>query len=344
MDHAAADAASSDLRVRRLTRAFLAAALAIPWSAAAAAAPAGEPLSRRVVSYSIQVQLDPVTHILTGRQHLTWRNDTSREAGELRFHLYLNAFKNDRSTFMKESGGLHRTSRMREGGWGYIDVLSMRLENGADLLSGAEFVRPDDANADDETVLRVPLPGPVSPGGSVALDLEFKARLPRVFARTGYKGTFHMVAQWFPKLGVLQEDGWNCHQFHSHSEFFADFGSYDVRITVPEAFVVGSTGEPSGEPVIANGQTTYRFLQDDVHDFAWTTDSRYLKVVRRFVATEQRDAAEEQRMARALGIPAASEQLQLGDVEVTLLIHPEHRALIDRHFAATFHALRYFGY
>jgi len=354
MDHAAAVAASSAPRVSLLRRALhAAAALAMfcpavfePAGASDAATQVG-PLSRRVASYDIQVRLDPVRHLLSGRQHVTWRNDTSHAATELRLHLYLNAFKNDRTTFMKESGGVHRSSRMREGGWGYIDITSMRLEDGTDLLAGAEFVRPDDGNADDETVLRVPLvpmADPVGPGGGIALDIEFTARLPRVFARTGYKGTFHLVGQWFPKLGVLQEDGWNCHQFHNHSEFFADFGSYDVSITVPSGFVVGATGAPAGEPVSSPDAVTYRFVQDDVHDFAWTADSRYLKVVRWFRAEEQRDPAEERRMARALGIPADSEEIRLSDVEVTLLIHPEHRALIDRHFAAAFHALRYFGY
>ncbi|HZI93898.1 MAG TPA: M1 family metallopeptidase, partial [Patescibacteria group bacterium] len=260
--------------------------------------------------------------------------------------LYLNAFKNDRTTFMKESGGVNRGNRAREGGWGYTDILSMRSSaDGADLMAGAEFVRPDDGNPEDETVLRVPLPVPVQPGATIALELEFEARLPRVFARTGYKGDFHLVGQWFPKLGVLQESGWNCHQFHNHSEFFADFGTFDVAITVPSAYVVGATGSLAGAPAPgADGTTTYHYLQDDVHDFAWTADTRFIKEVRWFRFTEQRDVAEEKRMARALGIPPDSESLELGDVEVTLLIHPEHRALIDRHFDAVFNGLKYFGY
>ena len=50
------------------------------------------------------------------------------------------------------------------------------------------------------------------------------------------------LAQWFPKLGVLQDSGWNCHQFHAATEFFSDFGVYDVRLTVPRGWIVGATG------------------------------------------------------------------------------------------------------
>ena len=333
---------------RRRSRERYGCALALALCATAATATgaprAAEPLSDRAVSYRISVRLDPGRHTLEGEQSLTWRNTTTRPADELRFHLYLNAFKNDRTTFMKESGGIHRGNRMREDGWGWIDLLSLRRHDGADLLPAAEFIRPDDANAGDETVLRVPLAEPVAPGATIDLDMAFSARLPRVFARTGYKGNYHFVAQWFPKIGVLEEAGWNCHQFHYNSEFFADFGTYDVSITVPSEFVVGATGVRSGSPRDnGDGTSTHRFVQEDVHDFAWTADPRFVREVRHFRYEEQRDRGEEERVARAMGIAPDSEELRLSDVEVTLLIQPEHRHLIERHFAAVFHAIRYFG-
>src|SRR5690606_31678390 len=101
--------------------------------------------------------------------------------------------------------------------------------------------------------------------------------------RTGYYGSFHLVGQWFPKIGVLELPGergataprWNAHEFHAHSEFFADFGEYDVRITVPEDYTVGATGEETGKPIVRDGMATHHFVQGDVHDFAWTADNRY---------------------------------------------------------------------
>ena len=83
--------------------------------------------------------------------------------------------------------------------------------------------------------MAVPLGLAVEPNETIQLEVAWTARVPRPFARTGYIGDFYFIAQWFPKLGVLEDAGWNTHQFHSPTEFYADFGVYDVRITVPTA-------------------------------------------------------------------------------------------------------------
>ena len=92
---------------------------------------------------------------------------------------------------------------------------------------------------------------------------------------------YFLVGQWFPKIGVYEpagmrnrrSGGWNCHAFHANSEFYADYGNYDVTFTVPSKFVVGATGKRvSATP--KDGRTTYRYVQNDVHDFAWTADPR----------------------------------------------------------------------
>src|SRR5207342_2722865 len=145
---------------------------------------------------------------------------------------------------------------------------------------------PDDGNPEDRTVLRVPLPHPVPGGGSIALDIAWHAQLPKVFARTGFAGDFYLIGQWFPKLAVYEpagvrgrsSGGWNCHQFHANSEFYADFGRFDVRMTVPSTMVVGATGERLSADHHPNGTTTYRYMQDAVHDFGWTADPRFVEV------------------------------------------------------------------
>jgi hypothetical protein len=64
---------------------------------------------------------------------------------------------------------------------------------------------------------------------------------------------------------------------HLNSEFYADFGSFDVRLTAPKEYTVGATGEPQGAPAEKNGMLTHRYVQGDVHDFAWTADKRSAK-------------------------------------------------------------------
>lgn len=302
-----------------------------------------------VVDYRIDVRLDADKKQLIGREHVTWRNPSSDTVMDLWFHLYLNAFKNSRTTFMKESGGSLRSDQMAKDSWGWIDVTSLKLSDGRDLLRTATFQHPDDDNAEDQTVMRVMLPQPVPPGGTVEFDAEFRAQLPQVFARTGYKRTFFMVGQWFPKLGVYEAagmrgrlaGGWNCHQFHANSEFYADFGSYRVAITVPKDFIVGATGPRTGTTNNPDGTVTYVHQQDNVIDFAWTADPEYVELRRTFSASRDVSAQEYQRIASMLGRPL--DEVRLSDVEVVLLIHKPRLVQADRHFRAAFDGIKWFG-
>ena len=145
--------------------------------------------------------------------------------------------------------------------------------------------------------------------------------MPRTFARTGRaSATFFFLAQWFPKIGVLEDAGWNCHQFHAGTEFFADYGIYDVRLTVPRGWVVGATG-----------RERERRDNGDEHDH-----HRYHAGGRARLRLD-----DEPRLPRAAR-PASSTPT-LPPVEMRLLLQPEHAAQADRHFAATRAALRYYG-
>jgi hypothetical protein len=305
--------------------------------------------SQRVVSYDISVRLNPSTKQLEGRETVTWRNPSTDTVSDLWLHLYLNAFKNTSSTFIRESGGQLRGDRMSENGWGWIDVTSFRLAGGADLTGSIRFEHPDDDNADDRTVVRVPLPQPVAPSGSVTFEVAFKAQLPEVSARSGYKRNFYLVGQWFPKLGVYEPagmrgraaGGWNCHQYHANSEFYADYGEFHVEMTVPSNFILGATGERKGRIDHKNGTVTYIYEQADVHDFAWTADPSYVHVRRVFSGSRDVKPAEYARAANRLG--RTREELQLTDVEINLLVQPAHMPQAERYVQSAKAAIKDFG-
>ena len=259
-----------------------------------------EPLSDRRVHYEISATLDVETRTVGGTARVVWRNPDRVPVSELQFHFYLNAFAGPETTFMTESGGRHRGFEAGSSDpWGGIDITSMSLFRGdaaqSDLLPALEFIRPDDGNPNDFTVARVVLPEPVAPGDSAVVDVAFTSRLPEIVARTGWLPgpsgrPFFMVAQWFPKLGVYEIPGqryvpadadrgaWSTHQFHANSEFYADFGTYDARLTVPADHVVGATGLlVSGDADGSAGATkTLRYRAEDVHDFAWTASPEFL--------------------------------------------------------------------
>lgn len=241
-------------------------------------------LSTRTADYDIEVSLDAEKKTLTGKQVLTWTNPSDDVISELRFHMYLNAFKDNKSTFMKESGGRLRGDKMEKGTSGNIEITKIRVRNGEDLFASMQFVQPDDLNTHDRTVMSVRLNRPVNPRETIVLDMAFRAQLPKVFARTGWaEGGYFLVGQWFPKIGVYEPAGmryatvgqWNCHQFHAHSEFYADFGNYNIRINVPSRFTVAATGLQRSERKQKNNTKTLHFEANDVHDFAWTASPHF---------------------------------------------------------------------
>jgi hypothetical protein len=243
-------------------------------------------LSDRVVNYEIDASLDPKTHTITGKEKLTWRNRSAVPVRSVYLHLYLNAFEGMNSTFMTEQrnakSGFRSGVEIKDGEWGHIEMNKV-AQGGAKV--NWSFVHPDNGPATDHTVVKMELPAAVAPGASTTLDIDFTSKLPRVMARTGYFGNFHLVAQWFPKIAVLELPGergataprWNAHEFHQWSEFYADFGNFDVRLTVPKEYTVGSTGKLQGTPVEKDGKLTHHYVQGDVHDFAWTADTRSAK-------------------------------------------------------------------
>jgi hypothetical protein len=332
--------------VRTLTLILSAALVAAVPAVSADPLPASAP---RIVDYTIDVQLDPARKTLAGTQRLTWTNPSGDQVNDLWFHLYLNAFRNNRSTFVKESGGQLRGDRMEKDGWGWTDVTAMRLADGTDVLRGATFERPDDGNVDDYTVMRVPLPAPVGPGASITLDITWKAKLPKVFARTGYSRDYYLVGQWYPKIAVYEPagtrgrtaGGWNCHQFHANSEFYADFGRFTVTMTVPAHFVVGATGRRVAEAAGPNGTKRYTYEQADVHDFAWTADPRFVEHVERFSATKDVTEAEYRKVAELVG--RTVDEVRLTDVEIHLLLQPGREPQARRYIDAAKAGLKYFG-
>ncbi len=237
------------------------------------------PLSDRVASYQIKARLDPKKHTLDASEKLLWKNRSAVQIHSVYLHLYLNAFESTGSTFMREKG---KTSlrglgpeELKKQEWGYQE-LKKATQGGRPLKWS--FVHPDGGPDTDHTVVRLDLAEPVAPGATAELEIDFHDQLPRVVARSGYFGNYHLVAQWFPKIGVLELPGergataprWNVHEFHLHSEFYADFGNYDVEVTAPKGYTVGATGEEQGPPRESSDGLTHRFTQEDVHDFAWT--------------------------------------------------------------------------
>ena len=238
-------------------------------SQTAAALPPVAESAIKVASYDLNAKLDVTEHRLSGRETIRFVNHSTGPLSELWFHLYLNAFKNDKTLFLRSPFGAGRSGDKAHE-YGYIDVKHLLWVEGnrRDLWPDRDRHSPDDP--DDETDLRVPLPEPLAAGEMLTLELEFEDKLPEIVERMGYSGSFHFLGQWFPKLARLEPSGQFAHfAFHPQSEFYADFGDYDVTLDVPEAYVVGASGALVAEHH-EQGRKQLHYHVDNVHDFAWT--------------------------------------------------------------------------
>lgn len=240
-------------------------------------------LAAPVVKYIIDVRLFPEKRKLTGTEILTWINKSDVPVENLRFHLYYNAFSGPETTFFREMELFEKSPQdVKEMVFGDIKIEEIRVIGGEDLTGKMVFVSPGDGNEDDKTVMQVDLEKAVPPLHRISLEIRFALTLPNLIfkTRTGMAGDYFFLGQWFPKIGVLLNDGeWHCHRYHRDSEFFADFGDYKVSLTVPEKFVVGASGSLIKSEKKITGTLTHFFEEENIHDFAWTAYPRFKKFV-----------------------------------------------------------------
>ncbi len=278
------------------------------------------PLSVRQTGYTIDAVLNPDSKIITATMKAFWVNRSGDIVPNIRMHMYMNAFRNSRSTMNKE---LAEFRGPQTSDYGKIDIKTFTDDSGNDLIPNMKYISPDDGNLSDQTVLDIVLPKPARPGDTVFVNINFETKLPYLTRRTGYSDDFFFVGQWFPKFGVYEEAGmryaikgnWNCHQFHANSEFYSNHSLYNVKITVPQKYIVGTCGMLISESdSVDNGKNkTLAYRAEDIVDFAWTAWPEYA------VYTDQWKS-----------------------IKITLLIPGERASQVKRQFDAAKNALEYF--
>jgi Peptidase family M1 domain len=269
-----------------------------------------KPMSDRIVHYEIDAKYNADTHIVDATEMLTYHNVTGQALDHFPFHLYQNAFQ-QKATWVTEAkrDGSRDThyEKWEDKDYGSEDIKSLEVVGQGDLTAQLHYIAPDDGNKDDKTVADLPLRKPIAPGEYVQFKIAFQTKFPETQARSGYNRDFVLGGQWFPKVGVFWHGAWNCHQYHNTTEFFADFGVYDVKLTVPQFEVVGASGVKVSEVSNSDNTKTLTYHGDDIHDFAWTASPRY--------------------KVKDDGVF----QGQMGPVKMQILMQPAHWNQVERH-------------
>jgi hypothetical protein len=209
---------------------------------------------------------------IEGIARVRWTHRSDVPATALEWHLYANAFAPGSLFLRTLSGGTHRGNAPGQGG--DIEIHSIRLGSGEELLARSQF----DFGDPDRTRMRTELPAPVARDIETTITVRFTVRLPDAFSRSGCGDRFCFAAQWFPKLAVYERDGrWSTFALHAQSEFYADFGRYELSVDAPSSVTVFANGQIHGAPVaFAPGRLLHRFTLGYGHDCAFGWSSRAL--------------------------------------------------------------------
>lgn len=307
----AAPQAAAPAKAASVPSSAAASALSIPNTTLAINSPT--PMSERVVHYEINARYDAGKHTIDADEILTYHNLTGQALDHFPFHLYQNAFQPN-ATFVREAKSTgsrdSQYQKWEDKFYGSEEIKSIEVVGQGDVTNTLQYQAPDDGNKDDKTVADIRVPKPIPAGAYVQFKIAFHDQMPETQARSGWKRDFMLGGQWFPKVGVWWHGAWNCHQYHATSEFFADFGVYDVKLTVPQYEVIGASGVEVSNASNSDGTKTVTYHGDDIHDFAWTVSPRYK-------------------------VREAVYQSQMGPIKLRFLMQPAHWSQAERHEKVT---------
>lgn len=228
-----------------------------------------------------------------------YRNQSPDTLHKLYLHVWANAFGTRQSAYnrQKQQFGdrdFHFASDADLGGFANF---AFRID-GQPAASTYWQGHPD--------VLVFQLDRPLLPGDSLVMQTPFLLNIPASFSRLGHIGESYQMTQWYPKPAVYDAAGWHPMPYLDLGEYYGEFATYDVRITLPENYTVAATGvlqnteererlrklaeetdayilsDSFGRqaddhyfPPSAAQKKTLHYRAENVHDFAWFADKRF---------------------------------------------------------------------
>ncbi|MGE0090456.1 MAG: M1 family metallopeptidase, partial [Bacteroidales bacterium] len=245
------------------------------------------------VNYKIEVQLDDKNHTLQAFEQIEYINNSPHELEFIYFHLWPNAYKNGETALAKQKGSNNKWFYDQKTN-GYIDSLNFKIDG---QLAKWEY------DKDHIDICKLILNQPLKPGAKIIITTPFFVKIPSSFiSRLGHGGQSYQITQWYPKPAVYDRYGWHQFPYLNMGEFYSEFGSFDVKITLPKNYVVGATGDlqnpeeiewlnelaqktteikeftkeddysfPKSDSILK----TIQYKQINVHDFAWFADKRF---------------------------------------------------------------------
>jgi len=247
------------------------------------------------VNHKIQVTLNDRKHELYGFETVEYINHSPDTLEFMYFHLWPNAYSNNQTGLARQLMSMNGKEKLFNDPElsGSIDSLDFV----ADGFPVQWNLLPE---SPDISILH--LNKPLAPGDTIWITTPFRVKIPKgVTSRLGHIGESYQISQWYPKPAVYDQSGWHQMPCLDQGEFYSEFGSYDVSITLPVNYVVGATGNLQNEeekrllnlmaadtawmktidcgweffPLSSSRMKTLRYTENNIHDFAWFADKRF---------------------------------------------------------------------
>jgi hypothetical protein len=239
------------------------------------------------VAYTISVKLDDNKNALNGQISMVYTNNSPDVLNQIYMHVWPNAYANRNTAFAKQhlENGKTDFYFAKPEDQGSIDSLNFTVNN-----SSVKWNLTNDID-----IALLTLNQPLKPGEKITISTPFYVQLPKVYSRLGHEKQLYCITQWFPKPAVYDVNGWNPIPYLDQGEFYSEFGSFDVSITLPKNYVLAATGNLQNKeeetflnklaeseakqfeerPLSSSEFKTVRYIQDSVHDFAWFASKEF---------------------------------------------------------------------
>ncbi len=216
------------------------------------------------VNYTITVSLNDIDNTLQGHINMQYFNNSPDTLRFIWFNIWPNAYKNDKTAFSDQLLENGRTDFYfcNNDQRGYINQLDFKVDGTTASIED---------HSQHQDIVKLILPKPLLPKSSIQIETPFHVKLPTNFSRSGYIKKAYQITQWYPKPAVYDKKGWHEMPYLDQGEFYSEFGNYDVQISLPQKYIVASTGVLLDEKNIDSVKNLH-YQQNNIHDFAWFAD------------------------------------------------------------------------
>ena len=233
----------------------------------ASGAPGHEYWQQRA-DYVIDVRLDDERAHLSGRETITYSNNSPDTLAYLWVQL-------DPNLFSPQSHAVLTALSPEFEGASFESI--QRMLRRKDFDGGCKVTAVQDAAGSAlrhvivDTMMRIDLPQPLAPRSQVSFAIEWNYAINNareVGGRTGYErfekdgNSIYEIAQWFPRMAAYTDvNGWQHKQYLGGGEFTLEFGDYVVSITAPDDHVVAATGTLQNPEQVLSAEQRERLVQ-----------------------------------------------------------------------------------